>query len=188
MYNTNNNNNLTDNNNNDASSNNKSIYTKYPNLFKYESDQADKKWLFDNSFIQKKVVKCYLLLYSDLNEIFMPTNTSPTSTTSSSSSSSASLNANSSTNNKDNASNLDSDDENCDHSSTNNNVTSDDDTADEMTTEELKATAIYENNSKNLEFFNQTLKPFKLPESIIYKIKKQYSNFKRNNNNSNIKQ
>ena len=50
--------------------NNKSIYTKYPNLFKYESDQADKQLLFDNAIIQKKMVKLYIFLYNDLLELF----------------------------------------------------------------------------------------------------------------------
>lgn len=50
--------------------NNKSIYTKYPHLFKYESDQSDKQWLFENSIIDKKMVRLYIFLYNDLVDLF----------------------------------------------------------------------------------------------------------------------
>ncbi len=48
----------------------KSIYTKYPALFKYELDHFDKQWLFDNLIIRKKMVKLYIFIFADLLELF----------------------------------------------------------------------------------------------------------------------
>ena len=35
----------------------KSIYSKYPNIFKYEADAADRQWLTENSIIKRKNIK-----------------------------------------------------------------------------------------------------------------------------------
>lgn len=48
----------------------KSIYTKYPALFKYELDHFDKQWLFDNLIIRRKMVKMYIFIFADLLVVF----------------------------------------------------------------------------------------------------------------------
>ncbi|CAF0826640.1 unnamed protein product [Brachionus calyciflorus] len=49
----------------------KNIYSKFPNLFRYEADQHDRQWLCENNIIKRKNLKCYLLLFDDINELFM---------------------------------------------------------------------------------------------------------------------
>lgn len=49
----------------------KSIYSKYPNLFRYEADQLDRHWLFDKAIIKRKNLKCYVLVLDDVLEMFM---------------------------------------------------------------------------------------------------------------------
>jgi hypothetical protein len=113
--------------------NNKSIYTKYPHLFKYESDQTDKQWLFENSIIDKKMVRLYIFLYNDLVDLF----------------SSATFNENES----------------------------------DSEYESDEAVSLDGNEkSERVEFIHKKLKPFNLPQSMIHKIKKQYFNFKKKNN------
>ena len=55
---------------NDDNNNSKSIYTRFPNLFKYEADQSDKQWLNEKSIIQRKNVKCFLFLFDEVEELF----------------------------------------------------------------------------------------------------------------------
>jgi len=59
---------------NENSSNHKSIYTKYPNLFRYEADQSDRQWLNENRIIKRKNLKCYLLLFEEIGQLFSNTN------------------------------------------------------------------------------------------------------------------
>ncbi len=47
----------------------KSIYSKYPNVFKYEADAADRQWLTENSIIKRKNIKCFILLFSEIEEL-----------------------------------------------------------------------------------------------------------------------
>lgn len=48
----------------------KSIYTKYPTLFKYEADQADRQWLTEKSILKRKNLKCYILIYDEVLDLF----------------------------------------------------------------------------------------------------------------------
>jgi hypothetical protein len=48
----------------------KSIYSRYPQLFRYEADQHDRHWLNENSIIKRKNLKCYLLAYDEIEELF----------------------------------------------------------------------------------------------------------------------
>ena len=135
-----------DNNNN----NNKSIYTKYPRLFKYELDQVDKQYLFDNLIIPKKMVKLYIFLYIDLLELFKTAIF----------------------NKKNEIEEGCSDDEE--------DVLG----SDEVQLVEKEATGTSdsvngENNKNRIEFINKQLNPFQLPQFMIYKLKKQYFNFKK---------
>jgi hypothetical protein len=66
--NTNNNNNPNPNIDNNQQ---KSIYSKYPHLFRYEADQLDRHWLFDKAIIKRKNLKCYVLVLDDVLEMFM---------------------------------------------------------------------------------------------------------------------
>lgn len=51
-------------------SNAKSIYTKFPNLFRYEADQYDRHWLNENQIIKRKNIKSYLLILDEIDELF----------------------------------------------------------------------------------------------------------------------
>ena len=130
---------------------NKSIYTKHPGLFKYESDQNDKQWLFDNSIIQKKMVKLYIFLYTDLLDLFK------TATFIDKQNEYA-------IENSDDETNSDSEEISLDESVLNS-----------------AATNVESNEIKNnrIEFINKQLKPFVLPQQMVNKIKKQYLNFKK---------
>lgn len=64
-----NNNQTTSLNENQINNNNKSIYAKYPYLFKYEADQLDKQWLSKNNGLNRKVVICNILFYDDILKI-----------------------------------------------------------------------------------------------------------------------
>ena len=48
----------------------KSIYSKYPKLFKYEADTNDRQWLTENSIIKRKNIKCFILIFSEIEELF----------------------------------------------------------------------------------------------------------------------
>ena len=48
----------------------KSIYSKYPNIFKYEADAADRQWLTENSIIKRKNIKCFILIFNEIEELF----------------------------------------------------------------------------------------------------------------------
>jgi hypothetical protein len=47
----------------------KSIYSKYPNVFKYEADAADRQWLTENSIIKRKNIKCFILIFNEIEEL-----------------------------------------------------------------------------------------------------------------------
>lgn len=53
--------------------NNKTIYAKYPSLFRYEADKDDRQWLNENLIIKKKNHKCFLLSYDEIDELFKAT-------------------------------------------------------------------------------------------------------------------
>jgi hypothetical protein len=59
---------------NENNTNYKSIYAKYPNLFRYEADQSDRQWLNENHIIKRKNFKCYLLLFDEIEQLFLNTN------------------------------------------------------------------------------------------------------------------
>ncbi|RMZ94884.1 deoxynucleotidyltransferase terminal-interacting 1, partial [Brachionus plicatilis] len=48
----------------------KSIYSRFPNLFRYEADQQDRQWLNENHIIKRKNIKCNILLLDDIFELF----------------------------------------------------------------------------------------------------------------------
>ena len=49
---------------------NKNIYSKHPNLFKYEADAHDRHWLKENGIVKRKNNKCYLLLSTEVATLF----------------------------------------------------------------------------------------------------------------------
>lgn len=51
--------------------NTKSIYSQFPNLFKYEADNEDRLWLFENSIIERKNFKCFIYLQSEITDLFV---------------------------------------------------------------------------------------------------------------------
>jgi hypothetical protein len=55
----------TDNNNNKK----RSIYTKFPHLFKYSPDNEDKEWLNNRHIIKRKNIKCFLLCYDQVIQL-----------------------------------------------------------------------------------------------------------------------
>lgn len=56
--------------NQNDSINPKSIYSRFPNLFRYGADQQDRQWLSENQIIKRKNIKCNILLLDDINELF----------------------------------------------------------------------------------------------------------------------
>jgi predicted AAA+ superfamily ATPase len=48
----------------------KSIYSKHPELFRYEADQFDRQWLNEHSIIKRKNLKCYLIALDDILDVF----------------------------------------------------------------------------------------------------------------------
>lgn len=48
----------------------KSIYSRFPNLFRYEADQQDRHWLNDNQILKRRNIKCIILLLDEINELF----------------------------------------------------------------------------------------------------------------------
>lgn len=120
------------NNSNNENSNTKSIYTKFPNLFRYEADQDDRHWLNENQIIKRKNLKCFLLIFDEIDELFT-----------------TSFRLTSSSNNQSKA------------------ETNEDDLvkSDEFSLE-------------NKESILKQLKTFTLPDSILYKLKRQYCNKK----------
>lgn len=112
---------------NEANHNNKSIYTRYPNIYKYEADHYDRKWLTENSIIKRKNLKCYILVLSEAEELI--TN-SPSSF----------------------------------HLDLTNNNNSSSEKSDKQVV--------------NRDVLIKKLKPFNLPDSILYKLNKHYSKLK----------
>lgn len=53
-----------------TSSEAKSIYSKYPELFRYEADAFDRAWLNQKAIIKRKNLKCYLLALDDVITAF----------------------------------------------------------------------------------------------------------------------
>ena len=102
--------------------NHKSIYSTYPSLFKYEADATDRQWLTEHSIIKRKNLKCFILLFSEIEELF------------------ANFKLDKADNNE-----LD-----CDE----------------------KPSSNTSNSSNNVLY--KKLKPFSLPETILYKVNKQY--------------
>ena len=49
---------------------NKNIYSKHPNLFKYEADASDRLWLKDNGILKRQNTKCYILLSAEVATLF----------------------------------------------------------------------------------------------------------------------
>ena len=49
---------------------NKNIYSKHPNLFKYEADANDRLWLKENGILKRKNNKCYILLSAEVASLF----------------------------------------------------------------------------------------------------------------------
>lgn len=48
----------------------KSIYSRFPNLFRYEADQQDRHWLNENQVLKRRNIKCIILLLDEINELF----------------------------------------------------------------------------------------------------------------------
>lgn len=137
--------------NNTQNNTNKTIYSKYPQMFRYEADQNDRQWLFDNDHIKRKNFKCYLLLFEDVDHLF-------------------SLLKPDQQQNKDNQKEEDendsADEDNFDTLPDNNNNNLND-------TNQPLVQVREQDNIKKLKI-TKKLSPFTLPESILYKINRQY--------------
>jgi hypothetical protein len=56
--------------NTNNNTNSKSIYSNYPDLFRYEADQDDRQWLNEKSIIKRKNIKCFLIQLDQVEELF----------------------------------------------------------------------------------------------------------------------